>query len=855
MKFLDFTNVMKFLTIYIDLSFPIAIVILLLIIKEAFAYKRSIERVLTNFNKVIYVYFLFTLFSFIVVGLDLIKIAIFFTTLILILEIIHISIYTIKKKNKVAQDLSGSEKSDIPINDKNKLLPTRLLDYKNIKKILKQNNYKEPFALLINGDWGVGKTSLINILMNDLKKEGHHIILIQPLITDNEEKLLDYFYNELRNIFSQNQIYTGQNSAFNNYFEIALQGINTLNSKNLLNIEGLLNYFKEEKPTYRENKESFEIELNKLLNFENKIYIIIDDLDRVEEDTLKKTLIFIKEIVNFKGIDIILLMDEEKIQESKINRKYLEKFINQKYHLLKLKPSEPFVHFLQLIEEGLTINYKKDILNKLISTLPEALKDLNTSFVPKENADKENFEQYKNIFYNNLNNIRNIKKIIREIESSLNILPDSIEFQKNIKKISRLEILILHLAIFKILFPDFYDEMVKINDFEDYLQNKSNPIIKIFFNTLISTKYTEKDILEQIITNDISNFILLKKGIPNYLLAETTIKSNQILKCLDSNKVNDLDIFEVQQVLTYQRDLIDKDLYKVRIEKLIDFIFDTHLNDASHLELDLILRLLNKPQRNIFLKNIHFLNKFKTYLSECTYDNAKSTQTTISLISVLKRAIWLNDLHYLRFIPNLYISRENYRNTDIDKLKKYVEDNTPSFVETMEFLEHITGDKVNTYQEFEQWLNNFISSESENNNLYFEKVIFKTLNTLKEYSKIQIHINNIISDFLNIQEKSRNHNDFSLIIDIDELLEAINDYHIKYKDSKLDEYQSIDNLLILTFQLKKSVQKLETGILNNNFSKLEDLFKNIELPINSEEYTSLYYAILINFSYIREFTK
>ncbi len=81
---------------------------------------------------------------------------------------------------------------------------------------------------MVNGQWGAGKTSLINSLekkrYEELSKEEKiNIIFIQPMMFDKKELLVDYFCERLKELFIEGKIYIGNNSNIENYLNSLLK--------------------------------------------------------------------------------------------------------------------------------------------------------------------------------------------------------------------------------------------------------------------------------------------------------------------------------------------------------------------------------------------------------------------------------------------------------------------------------------------------------------------------------------------------------------------------------------------------------------------------------------------------------
>lgn len=308
LKIADINKINQLLSIYWSVAKFVICIVIIIFIKETITYSKSFIKIVKNSQKTYYVIGLTYIFT--VASMN--QRTLLSNLILISLFIVGWVIFQVLSYEDKLEPVKVDDESDIAINSYEQLLPTRKDEFTSLYKILNEITYNEPFALALNGDWGTGKTSLLNVLSEELKKDKNYTILIQPMILDSSEKLMGYFFRELETLLSSNGIFTGKESPFKKYFNLIFQTINTLNFNKGIEIEKLLkNLDTQEHNEFRDIKERLEIDIQKLLSRKKnsnstKIYIIIDDFDRVERDTFLSTLIFIKEIVNFNGVNLVL---------------------------------------------------------------------------------------------------------------------------------------------------------------------------------------------------------------------------------------------------------------------------------------------------------------------------------------------------------------------------------------------------------------------------------------------------------------------------------------------------------------------------------------------------------------------
>ena len=443
-RLIDNNGMLDVIKIYGKITIVLFILLTGLLIKETLNFTKSYHSIKRNYCNAVYFLLLTVLFYAFSVGEELV----WYTVLVPLLFLFR----TLGKYEEVVCmdkyghliDLRQDETSDVPILSYNKLFPTRKKEFNRIYKFLNDLGTDDPHAIAISGSWGEGKTSFMNAIINKFKQENNEVIYIQPMVLETRENLIKYVFGRLETLLIVNGIYTGKGSPYKKYFNLLL---NFVNNKTIINFSAFFDIFPEDKKEdFRELKADLENNIERLVSVNKRIYLIVDDLDRVEKETVYSTLTFIKEVVDFKKITVVFLLDYEKLVSEHISIEYLEKFVNVRFQLKKLKTDELAMHYLK----ALIPTYKTDILNDEIEILKVKYKDyineLNTCLndllkrkddylqellIKKEKGESiseksieseretiSNFAIYLNDLNIKLSNARYVKKIIVEIKES-----------------------------------------------------------------------------------------------------------------------------------------------------------------------------------------------------------------------------------------------------------------------------------------------------------------------------------------------------------------------------------------------------------------------------------------------------
>ncbi|MBK7684509.1 MAG: AAA family ATPase [Bacteroidetes bacterium] len=178
------------------------------------------------------------------------------------------------------------------------------------------------FAIGINGAWGSGKTSFINLLKSKLKKEDLVEINFNPWNSNSPNAIIQDFFDTLQEgirpfhsslsrllaSYSKKLVKLNDNKTT----QAILTSINTLFGDDSLN------------KLYDE----INISLNKI---DNKIIVYIDDLDRLDKDEIVEVIRLIRNTANFHNTYFIVSYDRAyvvnalKMHSSYSEYQYLEK--------------------------------------------------------------------------------------------------------------------------------------------------------------------------------------------------------------------------------------------------------------------------------------------------------------------------------------------------------------------------------------------------------------------------------------------------------------------------------------------------------------------------------------------------
>ncbi|MEE0025252.1 KAP family P-loop NTPase fold protein [Methanobrevibacter sp.] len=159
------------------------------------------------------------------------------------------------------------------------------------------------------GDWGTGKSSLLNLIENKIPQDVN-ILRFNPWNYYSQQTLFASFFDELSNSLSlSNKIRT----KFQKYKNKIYMGGITLGSSVVPQVGALANFISDsESGTLDDIKK----ELDDIFKTQPKTVVIIDDIDRLTPDEIKQIFQLVKSLADFPNLIYILAFDKKYVNYS-----------------------------------------------------------------------------------------------------------------------------------------------------------------------------------------------------------------------------------------------------------------------------------------------------------------------------------------------------------------------------------------------------------------------------------------------------------------------------------------------------------------------------------------------------------
>lgn len=277
----------------------------------------------------------------------------------------------------------------------------------------------ETFILSIEGEWGSGKTTLINFIENEIKnsekKDNYRFIHFNPWLLTDIGQVVKLFFDELMKILISisfdAKLKEDMIKDFKNFALLILPDDVKVDV-------GFVKFGYKTKdvllPKSEKSLKEIKENINKYLkNLDKKIIIIIDDIDRLTDQETELIFRLTKGIADFDNLIYILLYDKKIVTKSlekfksENGQKYLEKIVQ--YPLTIPKPHKTKIKSLL-----------KEELNKIFERL--YFKKVKYIF------NKETWNQIDSVIDKYIKTVRDINQIVNIISFEYPIIATEVNF-------------------------------------------------------------------------------------------------------------------------------------------------------------------------------------------------------------------------------------------------------------------------------------------------------------------------------------------------------------------------------------------------------------------------------------------
>lgn len=208
------------------------------------------------------------------------------------------------------------------------------------------------FVVGLTGEWGLGKSSVLNLLSHELKQMEHVVVAtLNPWLFKGRDELVEAYFNSLREALGYSTSektrkllrqlerykasieFVGTTTASIIDVVVGAGIATTFWNKWLLKLVRLLN--KPKALSAQQERKSLEA---KLAEEEIAVVVLIDELDRVEDEEVRAVAQLVKAVGDIKGVSYLVAYDQDRVAQAlgkgatpddrqKTGESYLEKII------------------------------------------------------------------------------------------------------------------------------------------------------------------------------------------------------------------------------------------------------------------------------------------------------------------------------------------------------------------------------------------------------------------------------------------------------------------------------------------------------------------------------------------------
>lgn len=288
-----------------------------------------------------------------------------------------------KKEDSHSPQTENHELSFEPVTTADELLPSHKRTAEQLKGLI-ELNMGSPISICLDGEWGAGKTSVVNATLEMLKKDKsqeYGVIRINAMELEDTKELFHYTFKQIRRVLKERGAYVGLGSEYRRFVSSAAGAV----TENLFG-EFVSSFFSAESDDYRTEKQRLNSTIERAFPV-GKLVLVVDDIERCEREKIKNYVILIKELATMRKCVTIFVADHERLVGAgdnktaiEENRLFYEKFFNYKLKVSQETDETTWEEFVKLghlcVLEKICQVSLKEIYTNWIAELNNVVKNM-----------------------------------------------------------------------------------------------------------------------------------------------------------------------------------------------------------------------------------------------------------------------------------------------------------------------------------------------------------------------------------------------------------------------------------------------------------------------------------------------
>ena len=554
-------------------------------------------------------------------------------------------------KQKGDKEKGKSKKYDYPDPD---LYPTRKKQLERFLVVLKEQRY-EPYAVMVSGEWGTGKTSFVQALEKASEKDCFKWIYAG--CEKNVSEIMSEISAQIVEVLKENNIFLERKDLVEKYFLAFSDLLEDTALKPLKKISGVV--------LGKNSVDEKEYLNSKLDELDKVIYLIIDDLDRCGSEYHVKVFKVIRESMELHNCKTIVLVDKTKFFTGEQDANYIEKYVNYTLDLCEVDYSEivQFViedilddKFIQnmnaVLLRGRSAEQIREIVYKFPSHLIEKIE--NEILIERKSQQKKKDDELNR----GIKKVEELEQAILRIKKDISISRKVKNYLKGIKRAAEALNNGIEMIGEEFLTEDWFGAIIKVQYVKNFMPEVFNDIKmnrNIFEFCQKYTGYTVDMIF------DLKYGLMLHNEKQEILLNLLIYK----IDVIDFSQVKtecERRLFELHNnraVARYIKEYIDFAQTYDDLEKILDIYEKQEFNDEvfKNNYIGMIFEVLSQ-QSSPFKANTKEFLDFSKRLMECLVKKGLSEVEKIMCVRegslVIRRAIVDNARLFINILSILF---------------------------------------------------------------------------------------------------------------------------------------------------------------------------------------------------------
>ena len=235
-------------------------------------------------------------------------------------------------------------------------------------------NDSESYAIIVYGEWGAGKTVFLNYIDRKLRDARQEVLLFNPWKCQTPQQINSDFLSLLAGMLKKYD--SSLEKPFLRYSDL-LDSIGAPKG-----VEYLLSLFGNKDETLTDIKDHI---IESLAQIKIPVYILIDDLDRMDADEILAVVRLIRNTANFPYLKFLVMSDRgylfKKLSEKNVSQEYLQKIFMAEFHLPSIYSEYPCLEACKedvrkMTNEGFVNGFFENLFDADSALIEKSLKNI-----------------------------------------------------------------------------------------------------------------------------------------------------------------------------------------------------------------------------------------------------------------------------------------------------------------------------------------------------------------------------------------------------------------------------------------------------------------------------------------------